>query len=120
MPIGSVNKIEVNRSGSGSSCVQATKCLENSLPLFVKALFQRQFIICKFVNQASPLTMKSLRFFTIAVSLTVLLSSCGMFSNMFKRKTGCPTNGKNVGAEKILSGDPKASKDAKKAKKFRS
>ena len=64
--------------------------------------------------------MKNLRFFTVALSLTILLSSCGMFSNMFKRKTGCPSNGKNVGAEKILSGDPKAMKDVKKAKKFRS
>jgi len=54
------------------------------------------------------------------MSLIVLLSSCGKLSNMFKRKSGCPTNGKNVGAEKILSGDPKAAKDAKKAKKFRS
>ncbi len=64
--------------------------------------------------------MKNLRFFAVAVSLMMLLSSCGMFSNLFKRKTGCPTNGKNVGAEKILSGDPDASKSAKKAKKFRS
>ena len=64
--------------------------------------------------------MKNLRFLFIAMSLTVLLSSCGKLSNMFKRKTGCPSNGKNVGAEKILSGDPKATKDAKKAKKFRS
>ena len=64
--------------------------------------------------------MKNLRFFTIVIRITVLLASCGMFSNLFKRKTGCPTNGKNVGAEKIISGDPKATKDAKKAKKFRS
>lgn len=64
--------------------------------------------------------MKNLRFLFIAMSLTVLLSSCGKLSNMFKRKTGCPSNGKNVGAEKLLSGDPKATKDAKKAKKFRS
>jgi hypothetical protein len=64
--------------------------------------------------------MKNLRFFAVALSLTVLLSSCGVFSNLFKRKTGCPTNGKNVGAEKIISGDPKATKDAKRAKKFRS
>ena len=64
--------------------------------------------------------MKNLRIFTLALSLTMLLSSCGMLSNMFKRKTGCPSNGKNVGAEKILSGDPKAMKDVKKAKKFRS
>ena len=64
--------------------------------------------------------MKSLRYFTVAVSLTFLLSSCGMFSNMFKRKTGCPSNGKNIGAEKLMSGDPKAAKEARKAKKFRS
>jgi hypothetical protein len=64
--------------------------------------------------------MKNLRFFAVTMSLIVLLSSCGKLSNMFKRKSGCPTNGKNVGAEKILSGDPKAAKDAKKAKKFRS
>ena len=64
--------------------------------------------------------MKNLRFLFIAMSLTVFLSSCGMLSNMFKRKTGCPSNGKNIGAEKVLSGDPKAMKDMKKAKKFRS
>ncbi|MCY7310349.1 MAG: hypothetical protein SGI96_09100 [Bacteroidota bacterium] len=64
--------------------------------------------------------MKNLRIFTLALSLTMLLSSCGMLSNMFKRKTGCPSNGKNVGAEKLMSGDPKAVKDAKKAKKFKS
>ncbi|HRE37847.1 MAG: hypothetical protein JNK98_03925 [Chitinophagaceae bacterium] len=64
--------------------------------------------------------MKNLRFFALGLSFMVLLSSCGMLSNLFKRKTGCPTNGKNVGAEKLISGDPKATKDAKKAKKFRS
>ncbi len=64
--------------------------------------------------------MKNLRIFTIALTVSMLVSSCGMLSNMFKRKTGCPTNGKNVGAEKILSGDPEASKAAKKAKKFKS
>lgn len=40
--------------------------------------------------------------------------------NLFKRGSGCPTNGKNVGAEKLLSGDPKAEKAARKAKKFKS
>jgi hypothetical protein len=64
--------------------------------------------------------MKNLRFFAIALSFTMLVSSCGMINSMFKRKTGCPTNGKNVGAEKLMSGDPKAVKEAKKAKKFRS
>ena len=70
--------------------------------------------------------MKSLRLLTIALSVMLLFSSCKMFSNVFgglfskKEKTGCPSNGKNVGAEKILSGDPKGTKDAKKAKKFKS
>lgn len=64
--------------------------------------------------------MKKIRFFALALSLSMLISSCGMFSNLFKRKTGCPTNGKNVGAEQILSGDPDATKAARKAKKFRS
>jgi len=66
--------------------------------------------------------MKNLRFFAVALSLTMLLMSCGKLSSIFKgkAKTGCPSNGKNVGAEKILSGDPKAMKDVKRAKKFRS
>ena len=70
--------------------------------------------------------MKNLRIFAITLSLMMMLSSCKMMSNVFggvfhkKEKYGCPSNGKNVGAEKILSGDPKAMKDVKKAKKFRS
>ena len=46
-----------------------------------------------------------------------LLASCSLFRN---KKTGCPSNGKNIGAEKLASGDPKALKAARKAKKFRS
>ncbi len=66
--------------------------------------------------------MKNLRFFAIIFSLTILFSSCKVWNSVFKgkQKTGCPSNGKNVGAEKILSGDPEASKSVKKAKKFRS
>lgn len=64
--------------------------------------------------------MKQLRFFALTLIIAMVFSSCGMLSNMFKRKPGCPTNGKNVGAEQILSGDPKATKAANKAKKFRS
>ncbi len=70
--------------------------------------------------------MKNLRFIAFALSFTILMSSCKMFGKVFggifpkKEKYGCPSNGKNVGAEKILSGDPKAMKDVKKAKKFRS
>jgi hypothetical protein len=34
-------------------------------------------------------------------------------------KKGCPSNGANVGAEKIISGDPRAAKDIKKGKKYK-
>lgn len=64
--------------------------------------------------------MKNLRIFFMGLALSLLVSSCGMLSKMFKRKSGCPSNGKNVGAEKILSGDPAAMKSMKKAKKFKS
>lgn len=43
--------------------------------------------------------------------LSFMVTSC----NVFKRtpKEGCPTNGKNVGAEKLLSGEK-----VKRAKRF--
>jgi len=44
------------------------------------------------------------------------MSSCSVFRK--KVKYGCPTDGKNIGAERILSGDKEAIKAAKKAKKF--
>jgi hypothetical protein len=39
-------------------------------------------------------------------------SSCKLWNNLFGPKYGCPSNGKNVGAERILSGEkvPKAKK----------
>ena len=64
--------------------------------------------------------MKNLRFFAVTMSLAIALSSCGMMNNLFKRKSGCPSNGKNVGAEKVLSGDAESAKAMKKAKKFKS
>lgn len=64
--------------------------------------------------------MKNLRLFIMSLGIVMLLSSCGFFSNLFKPKYGCPSNGKNVGAEKIVSGDPDATKAARKAKKFKS
>jgi hypothetical protein len=46
--------------------------------------------------------------FLFAVAAILGLSSC----SVFKPKYGCPSNGKNVGAERILSGEkvPKAKK----------
>ena len=43
-----------------------------------------------------------------------LLSGCSLFRKNVKY--GCPTDGRNVGAEKIASGDPKSIKAANKAK----
>jgi hypothetical protein len=53
--------------------------------------------------------------FPLLILLSALLffgSSCGLIHNLFGQKSGCPSNGKNVGAERILSGEkvPKASK----------
>lgn len=54
--------------------------------------------------------------FILAAGTIFLLGSCsnGLFAK--KEKLGCKTNGRNIGAEKLLSGDPKAIKASKKAK----
>ena len=36
-----------------------------------------------------------------------------------KAKYGCPSSGRNMGAEKLISGDKKSLKEAKKAGKFK-
>jgi hypothetical protein len=64
--------------------------------------------------------MKNLRFFAVALSVAMLLSSCSVWNKMFPAKYGCPSNGKNIGAEKLANGDPDAEKAARKAKKFKS
>ena len=48
----------------------------------------------------------------IVIGVCVTATSC-------KARYGCRGNGKNVGAEKLMSGDPKAMKDAKRAGKFK-
>jgi hypothetical protein len=50
----------------------------------------------------------------LAVFTISLFSGCFIFQK--KEKYGCPTNGRNVGAEKLASGDPKAIKASNKAK----
>jgi hypothetical protein len=48
----------------------------------------------------------------ICATLLLFGSSCRLWNSVFGPKYGCPSNGKNVGAERILSGEkvPKASK----------
>lgn len=59
--------------------------------------------------------MKKLLVFMVSI---ILLQGCSIFRG--SEKYGCPSNGKNIGAEKIASGDPAALKAAKKAPKFKS
>ena len=45
---------------------------------------------------------------TLLLLLAVIftgLPSCGVFHNMFGPKYGCPSDGKAIGAERILSGE---------------
>ena len=51
------------------------------------------------------------------IMASFLLSGC-FITNIFRKndKYGCPTDGRNVGAEKLLGGDEKAIKASKKAK----
>ena len=42
--------------------------------------------------------------------LVCTMSSCSVWNKLFGPKYGCPANGKNVGAERVLTGEkvPKA------------
>ena len=60
--------------------------------------------------------MKSLRSILVLVVLSLILSSCSLWNKVFGPKYGCPSNGRNVGAEKLLSGDM-STKEMKKARK---
>jgi hypothetical protein len=59
--------------------------------------------------------MKTGKFILFSILLLVLIignSSCGVVHNLFGPKYGCPSDGRNVGAERILSGEkvPKSPK----------
>lgn len=64
--------------------------------------------------------MKAVRTLFICASLMLMLSSCKLWGNIFKPKSGCKTDGRNIGAEKLVTGDPESEKAARKAKKFKS
>ena len=56
--------------------------------------------------------MKSIRFTLYFVLIAFMMSSC----SLFKRGEGCPSNGKNVGAEKVLE---MSDKELRKQPKFK-
>lgn len=49
----------------------------------------------------------------------IILTAFAAASISCKVRNGCPGNGRNIGAERILSGEPKALKETKKAVKFK-
>jgi len=59
--------------------------------------------------------MKSFRYLLILLIFSTALSSCSVWNKVFPPKYGCGTDGKNVGAEKLLNDDGKQ----KKAPKFK-
>ncbi|MDQ3277405.1 MAG: hypothetical protein M3Q06_03705 [Bacteroidota bacterium] len=59
--------------------------------------------------------MKVLRFSFMLFAAVTLLSSCSLWNRAFPAKYGCGTDGKNVGAEKLLDGS-----NQKKQPKFKS
>lgn len=61
--------------------------------------------------------MKNLPVVVALFCFATMTVSCSLFRS---NKTGCPSDGKNIGAEKLVSGDPAAEKAARKAKKFKS
>lgn len=65
-------------------------------------------------------TMKTIRILAVCLILTFTFSSCKVWNNLFGPKYGCKTDGRNIGAEKLVNGDPDAEKAARKAKKFKS
>lgn len=50
--------------------------------------------------------------FSLLAGTLLMGSSCSVWHSVFGPKYGCPSNGKNVGAERLLSGEkvPKAHK----------
>lgn len=48
--------------------------------------------------------MKTLRSSLTILAIATLLSSCSVWNRMFPPKYGCGTDGRNIGAEKLVDG----------------
>lgn len=57
--------------------------------------------------------MKSLRPVFLLLLSAFLLSSCSVWNKVFPPKYGCGTDGRNVGAEKLLEEQSKKKKEPK-------
>lgn len=56
--------------------------------------------------------MKTFRYFLLFFAVA-LLTSCSVWNKLFPPKYGCGTDGRNVGAEKLLSDEGKKKKEPK-------
>lgn len=85
------------------------------IPAGIPVDFQQECI-----NLAGQSAQQKNRFFNtmkkliVFITLIAFLCSCSLFRK--SEKLGCKSDGRNVGAEKILAGDEKATKASKKAK----
>jgi hypothetical protein len=64
--------------------------------------------------------MKQFKKIHVLLILVVMFvfSSCRLWEKVFPPKYGCGSNGKNVGAEQLLSGKKEDKKAARKARKL--
>lgn len=78
---------------------------------------------CHIYKRVAFLTTKLIAYFIVMVlnpfrkAILFFFIACACASCAVKK--GCPSNGANIGAERILSGDPKAIKAINKGKKFK-
>jgi hypothetical protein len=68
----------------------------------------------KEANASAPKNYFCMKKLLMASAVLMLLAGCSLFKK--SEKLGCKGDGRNVGAEKILAGDPKDVKASKKAK----
>ena len=57
--------------------------------------------------------MKRFRYLLILLTFSAMLSSCSLWNKVFPPKYGCGTDGRNVGAEKLLDENTKQKKPPK-------
>ena len=57
--------------------------------------------------------MKSFRYLVVLLIFSTTFSSCSLWNKVFPPKYGCGTDGRNVGAEKLLDDDGKKKKEPK-------
>ena len=57
--------------------------------------------------------MRTFRYLLILFTFSAMLSSCSVWNKVFPPKYGCGTDGRNVGAEKLLDENTKQKKPPK-------